>query len=145
MKTADGSNHHACTGQGVVDADHQVIYATELNNVAIDIQQLEPMIKRAMDTVGGTPKTWSADPGFCSAVNLEHVKDVEAEHATEFFISARRMKHTAPIPDSPRGRIPANATPGERMARKLRTKKGQEDLRPAQGLKLHTYRTNQAT
>jgi hypothetical protein len=53
MKTADGSNHHACTGQGVVDADHQVINATELNNVAIDIQQLEPMIKRAMDTVGG--------------------------------------------------------------------------------------------
>ncbi|RAN69336.1 IS5/IS1182 family transposase [Bacillus sp. SRB_336] len=125
MKTADGSYHYTYTGQAVVDADHQVIIATELNNVAVDIRQLESMVKRTMDTAGAMPKNWSADAGYCSASNLEHVKEVEAGHATEFFISTRRMKHTAPVPDSPRGRIPANATLTERMARKLKTKKGQ--------------------
>ncbi len=34
------------------------------------------------------------------------------------------MKHSSPVPESPRGRIPANATLTERMARKLKTKKG---------------------
>ena len=35
MKTADGSFHYSCTGRAVVDADHQVILATELNNIAV--------------------------------------------------------------------------------------------------------------
>lgn len=34
------------------------------------------------------------------------------------------MKHGRPVPESPRVRIPANATLTERMARKLKTKKG---------------------
>ena len=124
MKIADGSYHYTYTGQAVVDSDHQVIVATELNNVAVDVQQLESMVKRTVDTAGAMPKNWTADAGYCSASNLEHVKEVEAEHATEFFISTRRMKHGTPVPESPRGRIPANATLGERMARKLKTKKG---------------------
>lgn len=36
------------------------------------------------------------------------------------------MKHSAPIPETPRGRIPATATLSERMARRLKTKKGRE-------------------
>ncbi len=126
MKTADGSYHYSYTGQAVVDADHQVIIATELNNVAVDVRQLESMVKRTVDTVGAMPKAWTADAGYCSASNLEHVKEVEAGHATEFFISTRRRKHASPVPESPRGRIPANATLTERMARKLRTKKGKK-------------------
>ncbi|WP_442951388.1 IS1182 family transposase [Paenarthrobacter sp. Z7-10] len=124
MKTADGSYHYCYNGQAVVDAEHQVIIATTLNNVPVDVQQLAPMIEHTAATIGVMPRQWSADAGYCSAGNLEHVKDVEGEHQTEFFISTRRMKHATPIPESPRGRIPANATLGERMARKLKTKKG---------------------
>lgn len=124
MKTADGSYHYCYNGQAVVDADHQVIIATVLNNVAVDVQQLIPMVSHTTATVGAVPRTWSADAGYCSAANLEHVKDLETGGATEFFISTRRMKHGQSIPDSPRGRIPANATLGERMARKLKTKNG---------------------
>lgn len=36
------------------------------------------------------------------------------------------MKHGHPVPEPSRGRIPANATPAERMARELRTKKGRK-------------------
>ena len=49
---------------------------------------------------------------------------VAAEYGTEFFISTGRKKHATPIPKAPRGRIPANATVGERMARKLKTTAG---------------------
>ncbi|WP_434621093.1 IS1182 family transposase [Arthrobacter sp. A5] len=126
MKTADGSYHYCYNGQAVVDADHQVIVATRLNNVAVDVQQLAPMIEHTAVSVGAMPTTWSADAGYCSAANLEHVKDVETAHSTEFFISTRRMKHGTPIPESPRGRIPANASLAERMGRKLKTKKGKK-------------------
>src|SRR5680860_870734 len=43
---------------------------------------------------------------------------------TEFFIATGRVKHGERVPEVPRGRIPANATLRERMARKLKTKKG---------------------
>ena len=126
MKTADGSYHYCYNAQAVVDAEHQVIIATVLNNVPTDIQQLIPMIEHTTATVGAVPVTWSADAGYCSAANLEHIKDIEAAHKTGFFISTRRMKHSAPIPETPRGRIPAKATLSERMARRLKTKKGRE-------------------
>lgn len=47
-----------------------------------------------------------------------------ADRVAECFISTGRMKHSLPIPESPRGRIPANATVVERMARKLKAKAG---------------------
>ena len=107
-----------------MDGDHQVIVATELNNTAVDVQQLVSMVKNTHDTLGAMPRRWSADAGYCSAGNLDHVKEFEAGGATGFFISTRRMKHNRPVPEAPRGRIPAEATLGERMARKLKTKKG---------------------
>ena len=124
MKTADGSYHYCYNGQAVVDGDHQVIVATELNNTAVDVQQLVSMVENTQDTLGAMPRRWSADAGYCSAGNLDHVKEFEAGGATGFFISTRRMKHNRPVPEAPRGRIPAEATLGERMARKLKTKKG---------------------
>ena len=124
MKTADGSYHYCYNGQGVVDADHQVIIATTLTTTAVDVQQLIPMVMKTQETLGAMPSKWSADAGYCSAGNLDHVKALEAGGGTEFFISTRRMKHGRPIPESPRGRIRSDATPAERMARKLKTKKG---------------------
>ena len=110
----------------MVDADHQVIVATELNNTAVDVQQLVPMTERTAETLGRMPAQWTIDAGYCSAENLEHVRQFEAGSGgrTEFFIATGRLKHGEKVPDAPRGRIPANATPKERMARKLKTKKG---------------------
>ena len=126
MKTADGSYHYCYNAQAVVDADHQVIVATELNNTAVDVQQLVPMTERTAETLGRMPAQWTIDAGYCSAENLEHVRQFEAGSGgrTEFFIATGRLKHGEKVPDAPRGRIPANATPKERMARKLKTKKG---------------------
>ena len=124
MKTADGSYHYCYNGQAVVDADHQVIVATKLNNIPTDIRQLIPMVEHTTTSLGRMPAKWSADAGYASAANLEHTGNLEGTEDTGFFISTRRIKHGRPIAESPRGRIPKDATPTERMARKLKTKKG---------------------
>jgi len=126
MKTADGSFHYCYNAQAVVDADHQVIIATRLTNIAVDVEQLTPMLEEIRSTVGSLPREVLADAGYSSAKNLEHAKNIEDASAgtTEFFISTGRTKHGERIPDLPRGRIPANATGRERMGRKLRTKNG---------------------
>jgi len=126
MKTADGSFHYCYNAQAVVDADHQVIIATQLSNIAVDVEQWQPMVEETLSTVGSLPREILADAGYSSAKNLEHAKNIEetSDGATEFFISTGRAKHGERIPDVPRGRIPANATVRERMGRKLRTKNG---------------------
>ncbi|MBB2996229.1 transposase [Paeniglutamicibacter cryotolerans] len=126
MKTADGSYHYCYNAQAVVDAGHQVIVAAELGQGANDYGQLVPMVERVQENLGMMPKTLSADAGYCSKANLVEAGRMEAEHGTGFFISTARVKHATPIPESPRGRIPANATLGERMARKLKTKPGKQ-------------------
>ena len=100
--------------------------ATNLNNMPTDIQQLIPMIEHTTTTLDAMPAAWSADAGYASNANLEYARGLEASGETEFFISTRRMKHDASIPEAPRGRIAKDATVTERMARKLKTKKGPE-------------------
>ena len=65
-----------------------------------------------------------ADAGYCSEANLQAAANRKAEHGTDTFMATGRLAHDEQVPDAPRGRIPTNATPRERMARKLRTKPG---------------------
>ncbi|SEO19764.1 Transposase [Cryobacterium luteum] len=126
MKTADGSFHYAYNAQAIVDADHQVIVATTLTNVGVDVEQVVPMIEKLQATTGVLPGQVLADAGYCSAANLGYATSLEvsSDGRTEFFIATGRVKHGEHVPEVPRGRIPANATLRERMARKLKTKKG---------------------
>ena len=103
-----------------------MIVATTLTNIAVDVKQVVPMIEKLHATMGSLPAEVLVDAGYCSAANLDYAKSAEAttEGRTEFFIATGRVKHGERVPDVPRGRIPANATLRERMARKLKTKKG---------------------
>ena len=76
--------------------------------------------------MGVLPGQILADAGYCSNTNLEYAKTMETATSgkTEFFIATGRVKHGERVPDVPRGRIPTDATLRERMARKLKTKKG---------------------
>jgi hypothetical protein len=65
-----------------------------------------------------------ADAGYCSVDNLRRAVEVTASSGTEFFIATGRTKHDEPLSAAPRGRIPKHATPKQRMARKLTTKRG---------------------
>lgn len=126
MKTADGAYHQCYSGQAVVDSKAQVIVACEVSDEAPDVRQLEPMLDQLtdnLDAIGAelpADATLSADAGYFSEDNVR----VTAAHGLDPHIATGRFKHSEPQPPAPRGRIPRNATAKQRMARKLRTKKG---------------------
>jgi hypothetical protein len=124
MKTSDGAFHQCFNAQAVVDDGHQVIVAAEVTDCAADVANLIPMTEQATGNTGTAPREVLADAGYCSAENLEQAATLGAASGTEFFIATGRSSHDAPIPAAPRGRIRKDATPRERMARKLTTKKG---------------------
>lgn len=124
MKTSDGSFHQCFNGQAVVDDAHQVIVAAEVNDCAADVANLIPMTEQVMANTGQVPGEVLADAGYSSEGNLAQAGEMTSETGIEFFIAPGRTKHDDPVPASPRGRIPKNATPKQRMTRKLRTKRG---------------------
>jgi transposase len=127
MKTADGSFHQCFNGQAVVDAKCQVIVAADLNDCAADVANLIPMTEQTRNNTGRAPKKLLADAGYCSEDNLKQAAKVTAQTGTEFLVATGRSKHDDPIPAAPRGRIPADATLKQRMARRLTTKTGRAD------------------
>ena len=118
-------NSPCYNAQAVVDERAQVIIATTLVQHATDVNQLTPMIETTTEQLGragvtDSPRVLLADAGYCSADNLQD----SAAVPTEVLIATGRQKHGERITDAPRGRIPKDATPRERMARRLRTKDG---------------------
>ena len=127
MKTADGSFAQCFNAQAVVDADHQVIIATDLDNCAADSQTFEPMMAQARRNTGCAPKQTLADAGYNSQANLEAAAELTEQDGTEFLIAPGRLGHDEAVEPAPRGRIPKDYTLKQRMARKLRTKAGRAD------------------
>jgi transposase len=126
MLTGDGAFHQCYNAQAVVDEDHQIIVATDVNANAADVGNLIPMTEQAAANTGRIPGPVLVDAGYCSAGNLDAATDYAAEHGTEFYIATGRHRRADPPPVAPRGRIPNNATEKQRMARKLATTKGRE-------------------
>jgi len=108
--------------QAAVDADSQVIVAADVTQDANDKKQVEPMMEQVKSNTGETPKTTSADNGYFSEANVEYLENEEIDG----YVASGRTKHGEARTPAPRGPIPKNATVKQRMARKLRTKKGRE-------------------
>lgn len=120
MKTSDNSFHQCYNAQAVVDDAHQVIVATRLGNSSADAPTFEPMLDETITNCGIKPRQVLADAGYFSEGNVA----AAAEVGIDALIATGRMKHGETPPPAPRGPIPKNATPKQRMARKLRTKPG---------------------
>ena len=126
MKTSDGAYHQCYNGQAIVDSQAQVIVACELSDEAPDARQLEPALGQLADNLEAigaelpADATLSADAGYFSEENVR----ITAEHGLDPHIATGRFKHSEPPPPAPWGPIPKQATPKQRMARKLRTKRG---------------------
>ena len=107
--------------QAVVDSAHQVIVqvivAARATNRPSDKQQAGTMVEETIGNTGTVPKAVSADAGYYSA------KAIEALHALGIdpFIAPDKTRHGTAPPPAPRGRIPNNLSPRDRMRRKLRT------------------------
>lgn len=126
MKTSDGSFHQCYNGQAVVDSEAQVIVAAELSDQAPDAEQLEPALDQldenldAIDAELPQAAALTADAGYFSEENIR----ITGEHGLDPYIATGRFKHTEPPAPAPRGPVPKDATPKQRMARKLKTKQG---------------------
>lgn len=126
MKTSDGAYHQCYNGQAIVDSRAQVIVACELSDQAPDARQLGPALDQLAENLAAIEAelpedaALTADAGYFSADNVR----ITARHGLDAHIATGRFKHSEPQPPAPRGPIARNATPKQRMARKLRTKKG---------------------
>jgi transposase len=118
QKTNDGFVQ-GYNAQAVVDEQTQVIVAQALTNQSPDPEHLVPMIEQVKQNCGEYPTKLSADTGYYSDTNVTHA----AACGIDPYIATGRQKHgTSPPPI--RGRPPAGLGLKERMARKLRTKRG---------------------
>jgi transposase len=126
MKTSDGAYHQCFNGQAVVDATAQVIVAAELSAQAPDVRQLAPALDQLAENLAAieaelpADAALTADAGYFSEDNIR----ITTAHGLDAHIATGRFKHSEPPPPAPRGPLAKNATPKQRMARKLRSKKG---------------------
>ena len=128
MKTSDGSYHQCYSGQAIVDSVAQVIVSAEVSDRAADQCQLEPAVQQLGENVQAIgaqlPEgaALTADGGYFSEENVNTCE----QHGLDPYIATGRFKHDEPPPPAPRGPVPNDATPKQRMSRKTRTKKGRK-------------------
>ena len=114
MKTSDGSFHQCFNAQTVVDAEHQIIVATDVNDCAADVANLIPMTEQMIANTRQAPDQMLTDAGYCSADNPDKTAELTTETGTEFFIATGRQKHDDPVPVRRGGEFLTVRHPGRR-------------------------------
>src|SRR5262249_29726027 len=114
---------------------HQIIVAADVTDEANDKQQVRPMVEQLQQNLAAAGvaekvKEMVADSGFYSEANVEYLEGEEIDP----YIATERLKHHEHIPAAPRGRCPQGMTAKQRMARKLRTRRGRERYARRQGM-----------
>ena len=123
MPAAGGKDFlQAYNCQAVVDHEHQVIVATRATDVASDKQQAVAMIQEAIANTGAVPKEVSADAGYYSATAVAELQAL----GTDPLVAPEKTRHGYRPPPAPRGRIPKDLSPKDRMRRRLQTKRGRQ-------------------
>ena len=96
--------------------------AARATNLTSDKQQAVVMIEETISNTGAVPKEVSADAGYYSA---KAVDDLQAL-GVDPFIAPEQTRHGRVVPPAPRGRIPSQLSPRDRMRRKLQTRRGRQ-------------------
>ncbi len=124
MKVNNKGFDQCGNAQAAVDRDNQIIVAADVTNEANDKKQLQPMVKQTKQNIGRGQRIdkFSADNGYFSEDNVTWAE----RQKLDAYIATGRLKHNEKAPPHPRGRPPNGLSAKERMARKLRTKKGRE-------------------
>jgi hypothetical protein len=120
---ATKSFEQAYNCQAAVDEEFQIIVAANVTQQTNDKQQVKPLVEEIRQNTGGNkPKKVSGDTGYFSEANIDYLEDEQIDG----YIATARQKHSDKAESAGCGRIPKDATKQERMARKLRTKRGRE-------------------
>jgi myosin heavy subunit len=122
MKANNKGFDQCGNAQAAMDRENQIILAADITNEPNDKKQLKPMVQQTKKNLGRGRRidTFSADNGYFSEDNVTWL---ESQHI-DGYIATGRLKHNEQVPPHPRGRPPKGLSVKERMARKLRTKKG---------------------
>lgn len=120
QKTSDGFIQ-GYNAQVAVDDLFQVIVAQHVTPNAPDVNELKPAITAIETVLHAKPDAVLADAGYWSEANVRALEDKRIEA----FIATGKHKHGDTAP-APRGRMPKRMTVREKMARKLRTRRGRE-------------------
>jgi transposase len=116
-----------CMNAEVAVNEQQIIVAADVTDETNDKQQVRPMVEQLQQNLAAASVTEQvqemvADSGFYSEANVEYL----AAEGIDAYIATERLKHHEQIAVAPRGRCPQGLTAKQRMARKLRTKRGRE-------------------
>jgi transposase len=124
MKANNKGFDQCGNAQAAVDRENQIILAADVTNEPNDKKQLKPMVQQTKKNIGRSQRIdkFSTDNGYYSEENVTWLDGQRIDG----YIATGRLKHNEQVPPHPRGRPPKGLTIKERMARKLRTKKGRE-------------------
>jgi len=124
-----------CGNAQAVANEHQIILAADVTQQANDKRQAVPMVDQTRENLkaAGVKQSIGAavmDSGFYSEANTQALES----RGIDPYVATERLKHHEEIPQAPRGRIPADLSAKQRMARKLRTKKGRATYAKRKGM-----------
>ena len=124
-----------CGNAQAVTNEHQIILAADVTDQANDVRQAVPMVDQTranLDAAGvkDAIKALLGDAGYYSETNATELK----QKGIEAYLATERLKHHEKSAAAPRGRIPAGLSAKQRMARKLRTKKGRSMYAKRKGM-----------
>jgi len=122
MKDGATKSFEQCYNCQAAADESQVIVATGGTQEANDKNQVKPMVEAIKTNLDGrVPKKMTKDSGYFSEDNVRYLEKEEIDA----YVAVGRTKHGEAPSQASRGRIPKEMNIKERMARKLRTKKGQ--------------------
>lgn len=134
MKTSN-KGWDQCGNAQIVTTEDQIIVACDVTNQANDVQQVEPMLAQTVEnlaTLGVTLPTVAsptierpellADAGYYSEANTLTATTAGFDP----YLATQRLRHGEQLTDTTDSLDESKLTPKQRMARKLRTKKGRE-------------------
>ena len=78
--------------------------------------------RKPSSNTGAVPKEVSADAGYYSAKAVDDLQALDVDS----FIAPEQTRHGRVVLPAPRGRIPSQLSPRDRMRRKLQTKWGRQ-------------------
>ena len=116
-----------CGNAQAVTNQHQIILAADVTDQANDVSQVAPMVDQAQANLeaAGVKEAIKAALGDAGYYSEANATDLE-RRGIEAYLATERLKHHEKVVAAPRGRIPAGLSAKQRMARKLRTKRGRE-------------------
>ena len=106
-------------------SDFRKLHLPELQGLFVEVLKL--CAQAGLDEQIGA---FDADTGYFSEENVSYLEGEQIDP----HIATERLKHHEKIPLAPKGRIPKDLTAKQRMARKLRTKKGRETYAKRKGM-----------